>query len=149
MPEHLRTRQWSVTDFGIEPLPGIPYAEINKKRLLETRLSSNERFYDWPLQMEEKEWCDISDFIRAWMFAIERHCSSQVDYAIMANTVFKAMKDRMASLETLLGEASAQIPGYFDQRLTAIRFQDIDRLARDEDEARSRWRSFRYAQARR
>lgn len=148
VPEYLRTRQWIVTDYGIEPLPGIPYGEIERARLIGTRPLPTGTLYDWPLQMVEKEWCDIVDFIEAWMFAIDHFHRHEVDHAMVAKTVAQSMRRRLAEFETLLGQAGARIPGYFEpQRPVGFLIHEFDRIEREEQAARDRWRTFRYAQA--
>lgn len=63
-------RQWAVTDVGLQC--ANPYYPISKSQLSELR-ERDTGVAMWPLQMAEKSWVDIEDFIAAFEEALRVH----------------------------------------------------------------------------
>lgn len=140
---HYTNSQWLVTDIGIEPRPGIPYAEILSSTLLDIRDDGHSRLYDWPLQIEEKLWADLPAFIDVWLFAIAHFHARSVDWERVARTLRSAGKRRIRQLEDELGEAAEKIPQYYERSFRALDGSDLDLT----HHAGKRWRESRYAVA--
>jgi len=64
-------RQWRITDDGLE-CRDDEY-DIKKDRLAEKREYDKLILSDWLLQMAEKDWVDLEDFIAAWCAAVLVH----------------------------------------------------------------------------
>ncbi|MBN6824119.1 hypothetical protein JRF84_31630 [Methylobacterium organophilum] len=62
-------RQWAVTSYGIEALDGSYPIEAS-------RFAEDLPQWSWIRQLGEKEWCDLADFVTAYMVAIALHGSA-------------------------------------------------------------------------
>jgi hypothetical protein len=63
-------RQWRVTAYGLRSIEPAPTFKLSAERFLETNRAE---FYDWPVQMAEKNWVDIEAFIEAFTRALSLH----------------------------------------------------------------------------
>jgi hypothetical protein len=64
-------KQWRVTDDGLECRDDA--YDIRRDRLADKREHDKRVLSDWLLQMGDKEWVDIEDFIAAWCAAVLVH----------------------------------------------------------------------------
>lgn len=62
--------EWKLTASGLEHAD--PNYFIEGGRLAELRRVNGRILAAWPLQLAEKSWCDMEDFIRQFVVAIER-----------------------------------------------------------------------------
>lgn len=63
-------KAWKVTSVGLEH--SAPDYVIEGCRLGETRLVNKRVLAAWPLQVAEKSWCNVDDFIAQFEIAIEK-----------------------------------------------------------------------------
>lgn len=62
--------EWKITASGLEHT-GPDYF-VEGRRLAEVRHVNGRMLAAWPLQLAEKSWCDVEDFIRQFIVAIDR-----------------------------------------------------------------------------
>lgn len=63
--------QWRVDDDG-DLVATNPSYLITKDQLTQTTERNGVRYYDFPIHLAEKEWVDLEDFERTWVWAIYR-----------------------------------------------------------------------------
>lgn len=61
--------QWRVDDDG-DLIAMRPYYLIAKDRLTEPTTRNGVKYYDFPIHLAEKEWVDLVEFERAWLWAV-------------------------------------------------------------------------------
>ena len=75
---------------GLETVkPALRY-EIKASRLTETTERADETFYDWPLQMAEKQWVNMDAFAEAFTKALELHHSQEADRVMLMESLAEA-----------------------------------------------------------
>ncbi|PZO80539.1 MAG: hypothetical protein DI629_07305 [Mesorhizobium amorphae] len=94
-------RQWRVTRAGLESIEGrAPYHYvIRAERMLEKTTREDGTFYDWPIQLAEKNWVNLHAFGDAFREALKHHerkLPCAFDGALVEASIARGLRERSA-----------------------------------------------------